>query len=156
MLTPRTVASRAALAGDQRDSARSKSDIPAAAASCTWVRPVRVPAVVRLAAEADAAAHGMDRCTLTTDLVCRFYGREDLVRRLPQPLRFAETHRGAADFTEANRDSSIHAVADLIEAEAEARGIARATLLSDIICRLTGYPTLVRELDCKEALPLAM
>lgn len=122
-----------------------------------------LPAVVRLAAEADAAAHGMDRGTLLTDLVCRFYGREDLVRRLPQPVLFAETRRGAAEFTEADRDSSMHVkvrpprpVADLIEADAEARGIARPTLLSDIICGLMGYQALVRELDCKEALPLAM
>jgi hypothetical protein len=122
-----------------------------------------LPAVVRLAAEADAAAHGMDRCTMITDLVCRHYGRADLVRRLPEPLLFDESTRGATEFSPDDRDTSMHVkvrpprpVAEVIDADAEARGIQRSTLLADIICRHMGFPGLVRELDHKEALPLAM
>jgi len=123
-----------------------------------------LPAVVRLAAEVDAAAHGIERCTLLTDLVCQHYGRTDLVRRLPEPLLFSESSRGATEFSLADRDLSLHVkvrpprpLADVIEADAAARGIQRSTLLADIICLAMGYPALVRELNrTEEGLPLAM
>ena len=123
-----------------------------------------LPRVVRLAAEQDAAAHGIDRTALLTDLVCRHYGREDLVRQLPQVLHF-ETPALPREFTNADRDSRFHvkvrpprALVAVIEADIEARGIARPILLADIICRGMGFPELVRELDRAkpEGLPLAM
>lgn len=122
-----------------------------------------LPRVVRLAAEADATAHGMDRCALLTDLLCRHYGRPDLVRRLPEPLLFDESVRGTTEFSADERDVSMHVkvrpprpVAELIDADAEARGIERSTLLADIICLRMGFSALVRDLDRKEALPLAL
>ena len=127
------------------------------------IQTATLPHVVRQAADALAADHGCDRSTVLTDVVCLHYGRPDLMRRLPQQLLF-ESRCIPTELTDDDRAVGPHmkvrpprVVADLVEDDVESLGIERCTLLADIICRLLGFPELVRQLDHpKEGLPLAM
>jgi hypothetical protein len=123
----------------------------------------KLPIAALRAADALAADHSIDRTTVLTDIVCRHYGRPDLIRHRSEQFSI-ESRMAPKELTAEGRQLGPHVkvrpprpVADLIEAEYQRLGIERSTLLADIVCQHLGFPELMRELDVREeGLPLAM
>lgn len=127
------------------------------------IMTVPLPRAVLELADATAADHAVDRSALLADICCYHYGRPDLMRHLSQQIMF-ETRSATKEVSAEGRQPTPHvkvrpprAVADMIVADYQRRGITRPTLLADICSYHLGFPDLVRAIDTeKGVLPLAM